>query len=149
MTSKFYQLLLATMLCIALAPGAYAKGGHGNGDKHHDNDRHADRDHDRDHDGDHDRDDRAATFLALGTASLRRRAAGLRRARVPLAWPADGGLVDVAAVGVDQRPRGPGPGRPRKHARLAHPVGIGLGHRIRLFSPAPGLRRGQSPSRSG
>ena len=57
MTSKFYQLLLATMLCIALAPGAYAKGGHGNGDKHHDNDRHADRDHDRDHDGDHDRDD--------------------------------------------------------------------------------------------
>src|SRR4051812_33918623 len=60
MTSKFNRFLLAIVLCLALAPGAFAKGGHGNGhggdkDKHHDKDSHADRDHDRDND--HDRDD--------------------------------------------------------------------------------------------
>ena len=36
MTSKLYQFLLAIALCLAIAPGAFAKGGHGNGDKHHD-----------------------------------------------------------------------------------------------------------------
>src|SRR5690348_16883285 len=52
--------------------------------------------------GDHDRDDRVAALLALaiGAADLRSRGAGRRR--VPLARPADGGFVDVAAVGVDQ-----------------------------------------------
>jgi len=60
MTSKFNRLFLAMVLFLALAPGAFAKGGHGNGhggdkEKHHDKDSHADRDHDRD--GDHDRDD--------------------------------------------------------------------------------------------
>src|SRR3954471_21509772 len=56
MTSKFMQFLLALVLCVTLAPGAYAKGGHGNGggdkgDKHKD---HADRDRDGDHDRDSD-----------------------------------------------------------------------------------------------
>src|SRR4051812_16101242 len=66
MTSRFLQFLLALVLCVTLAPGAYAKGGHGNGhggdkqdkhkDKDRDDDRHADRGHDRD--GDHDRADK-------------------------------------------------------------------------------------------
>ena len=81
--------------------------------------------------GDHDRDDRAADLLAFGAASLLGRGAGPRRARVPLARPADGGLVEVASVGVDQRARGPGPRRPWEHARLVHPVGVALGHCIR------------------
>src|SRR3954463_12310280 len=60
MTSKFMQFLLALVLCVTLAPGAYAKGSHGGGDKqdkHKDHDKdgdHADRDHDRDHDRDSD-----------------------------------------------------------------------------------------------
>src|SRR5690348_16054890 len=79
--------------------------------------------------GDHDRDDRAAALLALSAAGLRSRNAG--RGRVPPARPADGGLVDVAAVGVDQRARGPGPLWSREDARLVHPIGIALGHCIR------------------
>ena len=31
MTSRFLQFLLAIVVCLTLMPGAYAKGGHGNG----------------------------------------------------------------------------------------------------------------------
>jgi len=76
MTSRLLQFVLALILCVALVPGVFAKGGHGNGhggdkqDKHGDKDRdgdsRADRDHDRDGDRDRDGDDKRPAGWSKG-----------------------------------------------------------------------------------